>query len=142
MGGSLTLTTSDITEETNLYYTSTKAQADAKIAISSTDSTEIDFTYTSGNITAILKDNTIDISRIKSTQISTANTANTLVHRDLSGNFSTGSITTIGITNNTMPITNNSTLTQIGAMKLGSAGTNIREKGLERSILNQTVKPS
>jgi len=109
---------------TNKYYSSTLAQADAKIAISSTDSTEIDFTYTAGNITAILKDNTIDISRLKTSQISTANTANTLVLRDVYGNFSTGSITTAGITNNTMPIINNSTLTQIGAMKLGSAGTN------------------
>ena len=109
---------------TNKFYTSEKAQTDAKLAISSTDSTEVDFTYTAGNITASLKDNSIDISRIKTAQIDTANTANTLVKRDATGNFSTGTITTTGITNNTTPITNNSTLTQIGAMILGSAGTN------------------
>ena len=34
-------------------------------------------------------------------------------------------ITTTGITNNTTAIINNSTLTQIGLMKLGSPGTNI-----------------
>ena len=33
LGNSITLTTSDITEGTNLYYTSAEAQADAKIAI-------------------------------------------------------------------------------------------------------------
>ncbi len=59
---------------TNKYSSSTLAQADAKIAISSTDSTEIDFTYTTGNITAILKDNTIDIGRLKTAQLATANT--------------------------------------------------------------------
>ena len=37
----------------------------------------------------------------------------------------TGIITTTGITNNTNAITNNSTLSQIGLMKLGAAGTNI-----------------
>ena len=109
---------------TNKFYTSEKAQTDAKLAISSTDSTEVDFTYTAGNITASIKNNSIDISRIKTAQIDTANTANTLVKRDATGNFSTGTITTTGITNNTTPITNNSTLTQIGAMILGSAGTN------------------
>ena len=42
-----TKTTNDLLEgTTNKYYSSTLAQADAKIAISSTDSTEIDFTYT------------------------------------------------------------------------------------------------
>ena len=78
---------------TNKYYSSILAQADAKIAISSTDSTEIDFTYSAGNITAILKNNTIDISRLKTTQIDTANTVNTLIKRDASGNFSAGTIT-------------------------------------------------
>ncbi len=43
-----TKNTNDLTEATtNKYYSSTLAQADAKIAISSTD------TYTTGNITAI-----------------------------------------------------------------------------------------
>ena len=52
-----TKTTDNLTEgTTNKYYSSTLAQADAKIAISSTDSTEIDFTYTTGNITASLSD--------------------------------------------------------------------------------------
>jgi hypothetical protein len=81
-----TKTTNDLIQgTTNKYYSSTLAQADAKIAISSTDSTEIDFTYTTGNITAILKNNTIDISRLKTAQIDTANTANTLVKRDTNG---------------------------------------------------------
>ena len=89
-----TKTTNDLIQgTTNKYYSSVLAQADAKIAISSTDSTEIDFTYSAGNITAILKDNTIDISRLKSAQIDTANTANTLIKRDASGNFSAGTIT-------------------------------------------------
>ena len=48
-----------------------------KLLFLSTDSTEMDFTYSAGNITAILKDNTIDISRLKSAQIDTANTVNT-----------------------------------------------------------------
>jgi hypothetical protein len=89
-----TKNTNDLSEgTTNKYYSSVLAQADAKIAISSTDSTEIDFTYSAGNITAILKDNTVDISRLKTAQIDTANTANTLIKRDASGNFSAGTIT-------------------------------------------------
>ncbi len=49
-----TKTTNDLTEGTShKYYSSVLAQADAKIAISSTDSTEIDFSYSTGNITAI-----------------------------------------------------------------------------------------
>ena len=81
-----TKTTNDLIEgTTNKYYSSVLAQADAKTAISSTDSTEIDFTYSAGNITASLKNNTIDISRLKTAQIDTANTANSLVKRDTNG---------------------------------------------------------
>ena len=89
-----TKNTNHLTEgTTNKYYSSTLAQADAKIAISSTDSTEIDFTYTTGNITAILKDNTIDISRIKTAQIDTANTLSTLVKRyPTTGGFNAGQV--------------------------------------------------
>ncbi len=58
---------------------------DAKIALSSTDSTEIDFTYTGEKITAILNNNTIDISRLQSVQIDTAHRANTLVKRGTNG---------------------------------------------------------
>ena len=47
---------------TNKFYTSAKAQTDAKLAISATDSTEVDFTYTSRNITASIKNNSIDTS--------------------------------------------------------------------------------
>ena len=80
---------------TNKFYTSEKAQTDAKLAISATDSTEVDFNYTSGNITASIKNNSIDISRIKTAQISSSNVANAIVKRDASGNFSTGTITCI-----------------------------------------------
>ncbi len=57
--------TAKIPEGTNLYYTTARTLTDAKTAISATDSTEIDFTYTTGNITASIKDNSVDISRIK-----------------------------------------------------------------------------
>ncbi len=58
---------SDVIPEgaTNKFYTSAKAQTDAKLAISATDSTKVDFTYTSGKITASIKDNSVDVSRIK-----------------------------------------------------------------------------
>jgi hypothetical protein len=50
-----TKTTNDLIQgTTNKWYSSTLAQADAKIAISSRDSTEIDFTYTSGNRTVLV----------------------------------------------------------------------------------------
>ena len=42
-----TKTTDNLTQgTTNKYYSSTQAQTDVKTAISATDSTEIDFTYT------------------------------------------------------------------------------------------------
>ncbi len=65
-----TKTTNDLTEgTTNKYYSSVLAQADARIAISATDSTEIDCTYTTGNITAILKANSISLSKLTSGMI-------------------------------------------------------------------------
>ena len=63
-------TTDNLTQgTTNKYYSSTLAIADAKTAISATDSTEIDFTYTGGNITASLKDNSVPLSRLVSGSI-------------------------------------------------------------------------
>ena len=59
-----TKTTNDLTEgTTNKYYSSVLSQSYSKIAISSTDSTEKDFTYSAGNITAILKANSISLSK-------------------------------------------------------------------------------
>ena len=77
-----TKTTDSLTQgTTNKYYSSTKAQTDAKTALSATDSTEIDFTYTAGNITASLINNSIDVSRIKTAQISNLNVASSIVQR-------------------------------------------------------------
>ena len=88
-----TKNTNDIIQgTTDKQYSLTLAQADAKIAILSTDSTDIDFTYITGNITAIFKNNTIDISRLKTAQIDTANTASTLILRDATGSFSANAI--------------------------------------------------
>jgi len=60
-----TKTTDNLTQgTTNKYYSSAQAILDAKTAISATESTEIDFTYTSGNITASLKDNSAPLTRL------------------------------------------------------------------------------
>ena len=71
-----TKTTNDLIEgTTNKYYSSILAQADSKLAISATDSTEIDFTYTAGNITASLKAGSIAITKLTSSAITIGTTA-------------------------------------------------------------------
>lgn len=70
-GGVVTLTTTDITEGTNLYYTSARAQG--AISVAGTG-----LTYANGVIT------------ISSTAL---NTASSIVARDASGNFTAGTIT-------------------------------------------------
>ncbi len=66
------LNTDDIQESanpTNKYYSSVRAQAGAKTAISATDSGEIDFTYSGGNITASLKTGSIANTKLTSSAI-------------------------------------------------------------------------
>jgi len=93
-----TKTTDNLTQgTTDKYYSSTQAQTDAKTAISATDSTEIDFTYTAGNITASLINNSIDISRIKTSQLSNYSVANSIVQRDGSGSFSVNALSASSI---------------------------------------------
>ena len=70
-----TLNTSYITESTNLYYTSARAITDAKTAISPTDSAEIDFTYTSGNIIASLINASIANGKLANSSITLGSTA-------------------------------------------------------------------
>jgi hypothetical protein len=65
-----TKTTDNLTQgTTNKYYSSALAQADAKTAISVTDSAEIDFTYTSGNVTASLKTSSIANTKLDNSSI-------------------------------------------------------------------------
>ena len=69
-----TLTTTNITQGTNYYLN----------ALTTTSPNEITLTLSSNNLTGSLIDNTIDITKLKSAQISTNATINTLVKRDAS----------------------------------------------------------
>jgi hypothetical protein len=77
---------------TNKFYISAKAQTDAKLAFSATDSTEVDFNYTSGNITASIKNNSVDVSRIKTAQISSYSAANSIVQINAPSGFTANAI--------------------------------------------------
>ncbi len=72
----------DLTDGSNLYYTRARAQMDDKNAISTTDSNELGFTYTAGNITASLFSNSVDIAKLKSAQYSSNNTLSARVQRE------------------------------------------------------------
>ena len=63
---------------TNKYYSSILAQTDAKAAISATDSTEIEFTYSGGNITASLKAGSIVNTKLTKSAITIGTTAMSL----------------------------------------------------------------
>lgn len=71
--GTVVLTTSDVAEGTNLYYTEVRVSANSDVAANTaarhaaltvTDSTEIDFTLTGQDLTAVLKLGSIDETKL------------------------------------------------------------------------------
>ena len=72
-----TLTTTNITQRTNYYLN----------ALTTTTPNEITLKLSANNLSGSFINNTIDISKLKTSQISTTATANSLVQRDTSGNI-------------------------------------------------------
>ena len=72
-----TLTTTNITQGTNYYLN----------ALTTTSPNEITLTLSKNNLNGSLINNTIDITKLKTAQISTLSTSNTLVQRDVNGFF-------------------------------------------------------
>jgi hypothetical protein len=112
--GAVSLTTSNITEGTNLYYT------DARARLSNSAGTGISYNSTSGVITNSAPDQTVSLTGAGTTSISGTYPSFTITSNDTYN----GTVTSIGITESVAALSiTGSPVTTSGNINIGFAGT-------------------
>jgi len=124
--GAVSLTTSNITEGTNLYYT------DARARLSNSAGTGISYNSTSGVITNSAPDQTVSLTGAGTTSISGTYPSFTITSNDTYN----GTVTSIGITESVAALSiTGSPVTTSGNINIGFAGTSSQYVGGDGSLI-------
>jgi hypothetical protein len=124
--GAVSLTTSNITEGTNLYYT------DARARLSNSAGTGISYNSTTGVITNSAPDQTVSLTGAGTTSISGTYPSFTITSNDTYN----GTVTSIGITESVAALSiTGSPVTTSGNINIGFAGTSSQYVGGDGSLI-------